>query len=95
MTHVNARLFSLGRVVSTPGALAFMMAHNVNAESLLHRHQTGDWGVLCDEDRQANAEAVRDGGRVMSSYPFGTDGKLWIITEWDRSVTTILLPMEY
>jgi hypothetical protein len=60
----------------------------------LARHATGDWGELCAFDRQQNAVALCTGQRVLSSYPVG-EGKIWIITEADRSVTTILLPEEY
>ena len=59
------------------------------------RHLAGDWGDLCDEDRVANEQALAEGGRLFSSYTQEGDQKIWIITEWDRSVTTVLLPEEY
>jgi hypothetical protein len=65
-----------------------------HAFELLARHATGDWGDLCAFDRRQNEIALRDGLRVLSSYPVGREC-VWIITEADRSVTTILLPEEY
>ena len=62
---------------------------------LLHRHVTGDWGDLEDEDKKENELSVKEGFRILSAYSLETDVKVWIITEWDRSVTTILLPGEY
>jgi hypothetical protein len=88
-------LFELGRVVATPGALTLLEKHPLNASDLLRRHQSGDWGDVPAEDRQQNNAAARSGERVLSSYPAGTDERIWIITEWDRSVTTLLLPSEY
>ena len=94
-------LFALGQIVATPGAIeATTHEHRI---SCLRRHITGDWGAVCDEDRQSNEDAVRHGSRILSAYPldpsqpckgFG-DNTLWIITEADRSVTTFLLPSEY
>ena len=83
-------LFSLGQVVATPGALSL----SVDFMTYLTRHVIGDWGDLCLEDRSANDTAVDGDMRILSSYdtPAGT---LWIITEWDRSVTTLLRPDEY
>jgi hypothetical protein len=60
----------------------------------LARHATGDWGELCAFDRRQNEVALREGYRVLSSYPVGEE-RVWLITEADRSVTTILLPEEY
>ena len=58
------------------------------------RYQQGDWGDVCEEDRAQNDEAARNGERVLASYQT-SGGKIWIITEWDRSATTILYPDEY
>ena len=88
------RLFALGLVLATPGAVAFLAAESVGVAGLLARHQSGDWGDLCAEDQAANARALVDGTRIFSSYAVAT-GKVWIITEADRSSTTILLPDEY
>ena len=65
-----------------------------DAFAYLARHATGDWGDLCAFDRRQNEIALRDGYRVLSSYPVGGE-RVWIITETDRSITTILLPEEY
>jgi hypothetical protein len=86
-------LFPTGQIVSTPGALD-LAAQGLDLLSYLVRHVSGDWGDLCDEDKEENNFSLKHGYRLLSSYqtPFG---KLWIITEADRSVTTFLLPEEY
>lgn len=89
----HKKRFAHGRIVWTPGAAA-LMAEGVNGGSLLERHLTGDWGDLCAEDKQRNDDAVAHRTRVFSSYDT-EHGRLWIITEWDRSATTLLLPEEY
>jgi len=96
MIDFSGRLpLSLGQVVATPGALAALDQADMTPLPLLVRHARGDWGDLDDEDRQANDDAVRNGGRVLSAYHLPTGEKLWIITEADRSSTTLLLPSEY
>ena len=55
----------------------------------------GDWGYLDDEDKKENELSVKEGFRILSAYKLETGVKVWVITEWDRSVTTILLPTEY
>lgn len=80
----------LGQVVMTRGVADL----DIPVLDLLLRHAAGDWGDVCPEDWQLNDQAVEHGDRVLSSYIVGGT-KLWIITEWDRSVTTILLPGEY
>ena len=84
----------LGRVVATPGALQAMSDAREHPFGYLARHATGEWGELCALDRRENGLALRHGYRVLSSYPVG-EGRVWVITEADRSVTTILLPEEY
>jgi hypothetical protein len=84
----------LGRVVTTPGALKLLMEARVQPFNYLARHAAGDWGELCAFDRRQNEIALRDGLRVFSSYD-APAGRVWIITEADRSITTILLPEEY
>ena len=84
----------LGRVVATPGALKLLMEAREHPFNFLDRHATGDWGELCAFDRRQNEIALSDGYRVLSSYDV-LAGRVWIITEADRSVTTILLPEEY
>ena len=84
----------LGKVVATPGAIKLLSEAGEDAFSYLARHAKGDWGELCAFDRRQNRIALREGYRVLGSYPLG-GGKIWIITEADRSVTTILLPEDY
>jgi hypothetical protein len=84
----------LGRVVATPGALKLLLEAGGHPFDYLARHATGDWGNLCAFDRRQNEIALRDGYRVLSAYET-TAGRVWIITEADRSVTTILLPEDY
>jgi hypothetical protein len=86
--------FALGRLVATPGALAFCEEHKIELLALVQRHCQGDWGDLTEADKQLNEEAIRLGNRILSSYVF-PQGKVWLITEYDRSVTTVLLPEEY
>jgi len=87
--------FPLGRLAATPGALQALEASGQCLKAFLVRHARGDWGDLCDADRQENARALRQGGRLMSTYTLKSGQTLWIITEADRSVTTLLLPLEY
>jgi hypothetical protein len=84
----------LGRIVTTSGALKLLLEAGGHPFDYLARHATGDWGELCAFDRLQNQIALRDGYRVLSSYNV-LAGRVWIITEADRSVTTILLPEEY
>jgi hypothetical protein len=86
--------FALGQIVTTPGALELMKAEGIDGLALLSRHVTGDWGDLDEEDKQENELSVKRGFRILSAYGVG-EGKLWIIMEADRSVTTILRPDEY
>ena len=88
-------LFELGQVVGTPGALQALTEADKSPFEFLARHVTGDWGSLPEEDVQENKLAVERGHRVFSSYRLDTGVKVWVITEWDRSVTTVLLPQEY
>jgi hypothetical protein len=84
----------LGRVLATPAALKLLLEAGVHPFDYLARHATGDWGDLCAFDRRQNEVALRTGERVFSSYETPT-GRVWIITEADHYVTTILLPEEY
>jgi len=91
-------LFHLGQIVATPGALALLTreldAGGRPGSHYLLRHGKGDWGDLGTEDKAANDAALKHGSRLLSAYETDT-GKLWIITECDRSATTMLLPSEY
>ncbi|WP_448111247.1 hypothetical protein [Pseudomonas lini] len=85
----------LGALVITPGVDALMRSKRLDPFHYFGRHMLGDWGDICDEDRQLNEEALISDYRLMSVYDVEPGLKLWIITEADRSVTTILLPEEY
>ena len=96
MNHLpTIPLFPPGEIVATPGALALLEKANKSVLELLSRHLRGDWGDLCQEDKTENELSLKYGFRLMSSYPVTPTEKLWIITEADRSVTTLLLPEEY
>lgn len=88
------QLFPLGAVVATPGALDLLDRNGINATTYLARHQCGDFGTICPDDAQENMFAVIRRLRILSAYDVGTE-RLWIITEADRSSTTLLLPSEY
>jgi hypothetical protein len=88
-------VLELGQAVATPGALEVLAAAHEAGQWYLRRHQCGDWGEMDADDWAANDRALREGTRILSVYPLPTGEKLWIITEWDRSVTTLLLPSEY
>ena len=84
--------FPVGMTYATPGALAL----DVDLMKYMRRHHCGDWGdELCAEDKAANEQALKDGSRLLSCYRTPAGDRLYIITEWDRSVTTIMLPSEY
>jgi hypothetical protein len=88
-------LFALGQLVATPGALDLLDRTATNVLAIIDRHQRGDWGVLSPEDLYANSLAVETGARILSSYQIGdANEKLWVLTEADRSATTLLLPEE-
>ena len=87
--------FSLGRVVSTPGALASLEESGESASTFLRRHHCGDWGDVCSEDAEANEEALGNGERVFSVYHTKLKEKLYVITEADRTSTCLLKASEY
>lgn len=95
MAEKKDALFSLGRVVATPGALAALEDAGQEPVDFLDRHSCGNWGIVPEEDWGLNDEAVQRGNRLLSSYCLASGEKLWIITEADRSATTLLLPSEY
>ena len=92
-TAQSERAFALGQICITPGAIADVGMGQ--AYLALARHQLCDWGTLSREDWQTNDAALRTGARLLSAYRAPTGVKFWIITEADRSATTILLPEEY
>ena len=90
--HAVAK-FRLGRIVATPNALASITQDDIL--TAIGRHQAGDWGDVCAEDRKANDEALVQRTRVLSVYHAANGTTFWLITEADRSVTTVLLPEDY
>jgi hypothetical protein len=96
MTKLLKTLFSLGQIVSTPGALSALGGEGIDADGLLERHASGDWGELGEDDKRENELSLTEGFRILSAYTLPrTRVKIWVITEADRSVTTLLLPEEY
>jgi hypothetical protein len=99
--ELTFRPFSLGQIVMTQGFAALFddeMVAQAAAVELIARHATGDFGHLCKEDWLTNLQGLNDeeGGRIMSTYKLdGSEEDVWVITEYDRSVTTVLLPSEY
>ena len=87
--------FPLGQVVATPGALDALENTGQSPVEFLDRHAQGDWGELSEADRQENEFSLLNGFRLLSAYRLNDGTKIWIITEADRSATTILLPEEY
>ena len=88
-------LFPLGQIVATPGALETLEQAGQTPLEFITRHVRGDWGDVCEEDAEANVQALQDGSRILSSYRTKLDEKLWIITEADRSSSCVLRPNEY
>lgn len=96
VTRTPNRHFMPGQVVMTCGVDALIRQGLLNPIPYLYRHLSGDWGDLDESDRRQNDAALQSGkDRLFSSYQVSAELKLWIITEWDRSVTTLLLPGEY
>ena len=87
--------FELGQVVATPGAIDALEKASQSATEFINRHVVLDAGDLDEEDQRTNEDAVDNGDRILSSYLLKDGTKIWIITEADRSATTLLLPSEY
>ena len=90
----NTPLFSLGQIVATPAVIAHFNEHRQSMQFYLRCHICGDWGEVCAEDWAENDRSVEQGFRLLSAYTVAGE-KIWIITEADRSVSTLLLPSEY
>jgi hypothetical protein len=88
-------LFQPGRLVMTPGAEKVLLESDQTPFEFMNRHLLGDWGDLCPEDIEENELSLKEGYRILSAYHTLSTEKIWVITERDRSVTTILLPSEY
>ena len=93
MTTIPIAVFTLGRTLVTAAALKALNPDDI--KSSLLRHQAGDWGDLCEEDKRTNDYDLEHGERLLSAYTDTNGTKFWIITERDRSVTTVLLPEDY
>jgi hypothetical protein len=91
----NIPVFALGQIVATPGALALLEKAQKSPSEFLLRHLRGDWGDLCRDHKAENELSLKQGFRLLSSYPVTDTDTIWIITEADRPVTTVLLPAEY
>ena len=91
----NEPKFELGKIVATPGALTALEESGEAASSFIHRHHTGDWGDVCEDDAEANEEALQVALRIFSVYHSKAGVKLYVISEADRSSTTILLASDY
>jgi len=90
-----AEKFPLGRLLATPGVLRAFTEAGESPLGYLLRHVRGDWGEIGPEDVKENEFSLSRHLRLFSAYTLGTGTKIWIITEADRSATTILLPSEY
>ena len=87
--------FALGQTVITPGAVEALQLAGQTAIEFLRRHVAGDWGEISDDDVKENELSLEQGFRLLSRYETRKGERFWIITEADRSATTILLPSEY
>ncbi|WP_013627510.1 hypothetical protein [Rubinisphaera brasiliensis] len=94
-TNDNKPRFPLGQVVATPAALEMLQRHGRTPLEFITRHHQGDWGDLCEEDRNTNETALNDSSRLFSAYKLSEDDRIWIITEADRSSTCVLTPECY
>jgi hypothetical protein len=91
----TAALFDLGELVATPSALAAVEEAGQTPLEFVRRHQCGDFGEVCDADKRENELSIKRGYRILSAYRTSADVRVWLITEADRSATTLLLPSEY
>lgn len=87
--------FDFGRVVTTTTLANYCEKKGFSMLPYLIRHANGDWGDVCKEDWKSNDEALKNGLRLLSEYKLPDDRRIWIITEWDRSATTLLFPEDY
>jgi hypothetical protein len=94
-TAASTPLFPLGSLYATPGAIEALSEAEQEASEFLRRHQYGDWGDLSDDDKHENDFSLSRSLRIFSAYHTTKGEKIWVITEADRSSTTILLPREY
>lgn len=100
MITVKSPLFKPGRILASPGCLEAIEKSGDNLWNFFARHLAADWGVVGDEDAEANNQSIKDGSRIISAYLLKTGEKIWIITEAEddqgiRAATTAILPSEY
>jgi hypothetical protein len=100
MNTISKSKFSLGQIVATPGALEILEASGQTPQFFLEKHQRGDWGEVCQEDKLLNDQSLVDGSRLLSAYRTLKGERIWVITEaigedGRRSASTILTPQEY
>lgn len=99
MSYVGSKDLELGKLIATTNFMRRAEDLGEDPELLMKtavaRHAIGDWGECCQEDSASNDEALKNGERLLSVYRMKEGEKFWVITEWDRSVTTILLPEDY
>ena len=95
MIEIAKPKFLVGKLVATPGALEALTDAKQSPMDFVSRHVRGDWGECCEQDRQANEDAIRNGERLLSVYRTTKGVKIWVITEADRGSTSVLLPEEY
>ena len=95
LQEVSVARFALGQTVITPGAEEALQIAGQTPTEFLRRHMSGDWGELSEDDVRENELSLKQGYRLLSRYETTKGERIWIITEADRSATTILLPIEY
>lgn len=91
----NKVLFPLGQIFLTIGAQDALEESNQLPNEYLARHQSGNWGLVCEDDRKENELSLKEGFRILSAYKLDSDVKIWVITEADRSSSCLILPEEY
>lgn len=87
-------LFSLGQIVATPALLRHFEQHQIDARHYLRRHVAGDFGDIDEEDKAENQLSIKQGFRILSAHTIAGE-RIWIITEADRSATTLMFASEY
>jgi hypothetical protein len=92
---MNSQKFALGQLAATPGALEALEVSGQTPDYFLARHVAGDWGDVDEEAWALNDQSLLDDSRVLSTYTLRTGVTIWVLTEADRSVTSLLLPSEY
>lgn len=95
MRVMKTKLFEPGRLAATQSAFAAIERANQDVVDFFSRHVTGDWGEVSQEDRVENEVSLLNGYRLLSAYRTKLGERVWVLTEADRSMTTILLPEEY